>query len=629
MQPKPEGLLETPRAVWEVLVDSGALRPRDYDREFIDTLRSQLNLTSRVNLGAALEQGNVSMEAFLGALLGVVEPFALMMSELCSFFERHDVSGTGEGLKIRFSFADAPELSFDLRHFREWLRTWQEAKGIVELHAWTYETVWRPNRIVHDAIDGRYDDPPADPAAALWVALNTYPERQEGKTHYVPAPSPPPTGEPRVDRVVEHFMRMVEAVVDSCAPYRNYATLSAAAEGQPWPEKTSDPTPLATWGVVRLRQLDSDYFVGAAVSLVWRWVERLISKGMLDQAAKIAPDLEQFFGSLPTVEGWGKVRLEQLVEFLRLPAWRARHALYQAWMVAEVERALQDYPMQVHQRDGVLQLGPNVPPVATFHSREGDVVLLTEHRSPLAEPVGTGRKSAIQPDYSLVPATNHDSALAVIETKQYRRPSTRNFVAALTDYARGQPRARVFLADYGRMSDTVLQRIPDGLRLRCFPLGDVRPNGVGSPHFEALLREVLPPPPVTAGRAPVAERLQGIVLDISVSMSDAFQDEAILSLLRRLAEASPKVVWIAADTAIRHRGPGPEGLSAILAMAMTGSTDLPAACEPLALEEYAVVTDAEGRGQLLEAGLQPQALGTVSGSHIEWQEETVAGDENA
>jgi hypothetical protein len=620
--PMPGDLIETPRALWEHLVKTGALRADDYDMDLVETLRSRLDLPPSVDLGPALETGGVSMEAFLGVLLGVVEPFSVMMAELCSFFERHDVLRSGEGLSIRFAFEDAPELTFDLRHFRRWLRIWHETRGVVELSAWTYETVWTPGRILQNAIGGGYADPPGASAASHWVAMNTYPGRDEARQHYVPPPIPPPTGDPRVDQIVGSVMQMIRAIVDECAPHRTYAGLEAAAKGEPWPEDVSDPIPLASWGLVRLRQLDSDYFVGATAALVWRWVERLLASGMNDPAAAAAADLERFFATLPTVKGPGKVRLEQLLEFLQLPAWRARHALYQAWMVAEVERTLHDYPIEVHHRDGVLHLGTNAPPVATFRSAEEDLVLLTEHRTPLVEPVGEGRRGAIQPDYALAPERDHDNALVVIETKQYRRPNARNFVAALTDYARGQPGARVILADYGRMSATVIPQVPEDLRPRCAALGEVRPGGSGISDFEAAVREALPSPPLRGAGPLSIDRLKGVVVDVSASMSDPLRREEVLEELRRLAGAGPTIMWIAADATIRHRGSGPEALAAILTLTMAAGTDLPAACTGLDLAECAVVTDEDGEAQLLKSGLRVQTLGVVDGPRIAWHDQT-------
>src|SRR2546421_9490536 len=98
---------DSPSGIWGFLVDSGSIRPQDYDRGL---------------LGILLERAGLSKEQFVVALLGAIQPYALMMAELCEFFERHDVRGTGEGLKMRFRFEEASdELAFDLEHFRDYL----------------------------------------------------------------------------------------------------------------------------------------------------------------------------------------------------------------------------------------------------------------------------------------------------------------------------------------------------------------------------------------------------------------------------------------------------------------------------------------------------------------------------
>jgi hypothetical protein len=124
---------------------------------------------------------------------------------------------------------------------------------------------------------------------------------------------------------------------------------------------------------------------------------------------------------------------------------------------------------------------------------------MAELRSPLARPVGRGRKAGIQPDYVLVtpPVTAASSAIAVIECKQYRRASPTNFSSALRDYAAGHPNARVLLANYGPGQAAILDRVPLPDRSRCVLLPHLRPdNAQERQRLRTELRQVLDLDPV-------------------------------------------------------------------------------------------------------------------------------------
>jgi hypothetical protein len=48
-------------------------------------------------------------------------------------------------LRMRFDFreVDGEPITFDLKHFREWLRIWEDAPVVVYIEAWDLGTIWR------------------------------------------------------------------------------------------------------------------------------------------------------------------------------------------------------------------------------------------------------------------------------------------------------------------------------------------------------------------------------------------------------------------------------------------------------------------------------------------------------
>jgi hypothetical protein len=289
-----------------------------------------------------------------------------------------------------------------------------------------------------------------------------------------------------------------------------------------------------------LRDLESDYFTGTTLNLLWSWTESTLrSGGRRAVDDQIMDAIEALFRSLPVVRVRRTARRERLEELLALPVWRFRHRLYQAWLLPAIESALFDYPVEIHAPAGTLSFRFQESRLATFTTDEGPVKLVAEHRSPLANPRGAGRLANIQPDYILASPGEEDRARVVIEVKHYRRPDSRSFADVLTDYAEGQPEAEIILADYGPMSKAVLTRVPERLRPRAHPIGDVRPRSSPLEWFVELIRAAMPPPP-GAGPMPPPPSVEMVVVDVSGSMSGELSRPGVRKALRALCRGESR-----------------------------------------------------------------------------------------
>lgn len=125
------------------------------------------------------------------------------------------------------------------------------------------------------------------------------------------------------------------------------------------------------------------------------------------------------------------------------------------------------------------------------HAEEQRLELWSELRSPATDPVG--RVGEVQPDYRLRAAGAGPAATTdflVVECKQYKRSSKRNFSAALTDYARASPFAQVVLVNYGPVLPSVLATVPDDVVDSCHAHGRVLPGGEGLPLFVSAVTNV-------------------------------------------------------------------------------------------------------------------------------------------
>jgi hypothetical protein len=82
----------------------------------------------------------------------------------------------------------------------------------------------------------------------------------------------------------------------------------------------------------------------------------------------------------------------------------------------------------------------------------------------------------------------------VVEVKHYLKAAPKSFGAALDDYARGRPCAKVILVDYGPAEKTILDRVGPNRRARCAIVGEYRPDStVALERFQSLIDEQLKP----------------------------------------------------------------------------------------------------------------------------------------
>jgi len=114
--------MESAAAIWRFLVESGNVQPEYYDQDIVVQLCDRLKirgdasafLAGKADLGQALEDQLVSREDFIHALFSAAQPFAEMMAQLCSFFERHAIRGTDQALRNVTHHRDASSEQWSL-----------------------------------------------------------------------------------------------------------------------------------------------------------------------------------------------------------------------------------------------------------------------------------------------------------------------------------------------------------------------------------------------------------------------------------------------------------------------------------------------------------------------------------
>jgi hypothetical protein len=196
--------------------------------------------------------------------------------------------------------------------------------------------------------------------------------------------------------------------------------------------------------------------------------------------------------------------VEYLYDFLNLPVWKRRYELYSAWISTQILDALSEENIRIHLSNGTLTFSFSGVHFATIDQVPA-VQVWAELRSPIHfQALGHGRKKNIQPDYTLIAEPIHEdsSAVLVVECKQYRKASAKNFIAAVTDYARARPRAVVALVNYGPARS--FQPLSDDVSARVHILGEIYPGQAGVQEFKEIVRRAVPRAPHASAERNVA-----------------------------------------------------------------------------------------------------------------------------
>lgn len=610
-------LLNTSWEILDFLKEKAGLDFKNYDLHIVEELCKGLSIPLPCgDIKMELRKRNISPELFIGAFFKAIQPYAQMMADLCVFFYFHGVKRTNKDMKILFDFGKGPEdLGFDLKHFRETLWKYRKISQYVAIYGWNHNTLRSLAGIFRDF--WRYN--PQDTNAEDW--LFNY---RENRKFDFPLPILSTTGIEEIDLWLQGIWQVWATIILECRKYgsnrddlRKYAETQQRErpeipeeerkESYEFIRRSQDLPDFEEWDAQTLFVLDSERWPESMLRGLFGFTEKLIEIPEAERTEKVQPIIQQIqglFSNLPRWEGEREVLIKELLELLNLPIWNRRHELYQTWVLTQIDKALEDYPRTIYHVNGALILRFSGTHVGTIETEKGRIYLWSELRSPLANPLGKGRKGHIQPDYSLTfePITAPSQTVVAIECKQYRRANSKNFADALIDYARGRPNAKVLLVNYGDIPKKILDRIDNNLKARTLTVGNFMPNRLKEIEiFKQLLLESLPKSTVKREvKEPLKEmQFDLIAVDISGSMKNSLYEESIVKILQMITCFSPSAKLLAIDTAVKKEWVKAEtGLQELLGLARNGGTYLPKALSNFDLERSVILTDDDGWNQL-------------------------------
>jgi hypothetical protein len=504
-------IYENAQDLWPALIDQAGLDVKDnaawwrryriprienqdsYDSGLLYDLRASLFPGATGSLQSLLKAAAppLSAEKLLRAFFATLRPFSMMKQDILEMMSAARARKGDDNIKVRFQLneSDAP-LDLLLNEFRDQMETVERCIVVAPVRRWTTDELWRIARVAEERLPERHEiqslASPADRPIVDWIGQSRSTRRFES------FPSRWRTGQDDLDRRLDVIVNLLD---DISSAFRRYGSDYRSARDEM--ERLERSERGAASGVDRgeeglvdpigftLRQLyflESDFWLAAVGE--WLLAVRIAVRRAGTSDAIAGAVISELDDILPAVTGSTREREEiirQLTDILNLPVWKKRHAVYAVWIGSQIWQALKErWHFTFHLDGDVLSFAFSGVHLATLSNPRSDEVLAwwTEFRTPAAGLPSGHRSQAIQPDYRIrrAPFSASDADVLVVEVKQYKRSSTANFSAALTDYAYACQKAGVLLANYGPISGRVFEALPNEYRRRIAVTAFVRPD---------------------------------------------------------------------------------------------------------------------------------------------------------
>jgi len=428
----------------QVIWEKGEPLP-SYDRGLEYEISKALFGDASKPLATQLEGSKISTAQLLNAFFKAVMPFSQMLQDIYKMLDQANASAQDKTVRVAIKPEGLDEpLRATLEQFREWEEQFRAASIRVLVPVWTTNSLWafaaqfKPNTKVPD---------PIAPDLSSWEDIYRY---QPG---FASPPTFDRTGDKAFDdsaaiayETIEWFMKACREIAPDHQGLRRLydeSGRSADATDQKFQlltvlaQAAGDAWPVGMVRTIRNAQLR---------------IQRLPAPLRRAEASRVLGEVTSLIESLPkspmVIDGFEKI----FSDIFKLPVWKQRNAVYSVWIATQIVAALAPRPVTFHPKDGQLDFGFGGSRFASVRTGEGDFGLWSELRTALLRPTSKYRKHSIQPDYRIVWAGDEKdpaSTRVVIECKQYKQPSRRNFTEAVNDYAVSCPEAEVALVNYG------------------------------------------------------------------------------------------------------------------------------------------------------------------------------------
>ena len=455
-----------------------------------------------------LDASDLSAKAFLRVFLQLAAPFAIMFQEIWDYLSRQSAPKATETISIRFGFEDSDgRCSLDLEQFRRYAETSKRVLAPVTTQLWPF-----------DALQGLFDvgrglvDRGREPTWKLYDEHGLY---EPGKPYDLPLVR---SGGHPFDEVVKNVRDVFQQIIDGYVIEREHGNSARRL-----PEVTEDAgqsngqPSLQRSAFLLTDLLPTWFFILARCNAM--------GSGVKDTALqKYETTVKPF---LTSGTGVAEVPLLAALDILDLPFWRHRWHTYEVWASVLTLRSLQDYKPALRIESAYLALdGYAAAVVADLKAREHPSACVAVQ---VETPFRQGKRKAIKPDLRVCFAdpTSADNTAGVVEFKQRWRIDGKVLGEMTVAYSNGCPHSGgVLVLNYDR-TDTPVSLPPGSYFIE--GVHPLNPGGIAL--FRRRLSEILQ----ASGLNPINEDTI-VLLDVSSSMGDSYQDRNVQRFLRALLD---------------------------------------------------------------------------------------------
>ena len=449
--------IETSVEFWEQIISKRNFVENGYDLDATNYIKNELNLFPSRSIFFGLQSKEkkstpIELEEFIKVFFESMEDFSNMMIDLLNMFKEIAVKQTDKNLDIEFDFDKGKNpTTINLDKFKEVTSFFVNIQKEFEIPNLDIEKLWELPSILYPQED-------IVRSASMDEDYSVY----DHKEWFEKYPDIQKTGNELLDKQVEKVFYIWKQVIEEIKSY----------EKKPGETKEDNR---------RFSRLDDHEWIPVMIA----YMKRLVR---YDDNVKniIANNLKNFFNNMPVIKIETTEKIEKFEEFLKLPFWDKRYELYSVWVFSLIYNTTKEYGLRVHTINNKLIFPFRETHLATIDCKEGDILIFSEKRTTLTNPIGKSRTRNIQPDYSFYrePITHTGSSILEIECKQYKKQSTDNFARALIDYSNGRENAKVLVVNYGETNrERVFKKIDklaiDGIpnnKDRCDVIGNLKPN---------------------------------------------------------------------------------------------------------------------------------------------------------
>lgn len=433
-------MIKTSLELYNKLCDDAGLNIKDdfYDVEFNKQLFKALAIKSKEELNT------INIEFFVQEFFNVLYPYSKMMSEILKFYEEAKSKSNGKNIEVTFNFEEIDsKLTFDLNKFKEY----HEKLNSIIL---SYSSQITNNDLVQ--------------IWNLFIEKGNINKNENSQVIEMPIED---RNEWPKELIFENYDKLnddeisfiIKRLINILNDLLNYAkseSNSFADLFQLYEIKATDNT-IKTNSI----ELTTRQILNAIRDRVLSFLYNEINQSIIDEyIVELKNDLKRIlkFDTKKQKEEY----IKSFEEYLSLPIWKARHEIYSVWVSSKIKEATNYLTPLINTTDEKLEYSFKAYNLISYDTLPEKIDLYSELKLSHDKNISDKRKENVQPDYTLIRKRANplnEDAILVVECKQYKRSTKKNFAEAIVDYANAHPNAHIFLVNYGNITQSVMTAI--------------------------------------------------------------------------------------------------------------------------------------------------------------------------